>query len=80
MTNAATLQISTPSDRELVMTRVFDAPRNLVFDAMTKPELITRWYGPRGWTMLVCEVDETYTKLAELLSSMAAPLSTHSAR
>jgi uncharacterized protein YndB with AHSA1/START domain len=57
MTNTETLQISTPSDRELVMTRVFDAPRQLVFDAMTKPALITRWYGPRGWSMLVCEVD-----------------------
>jgi uncharacterized protein YndB with AHSA1/START domain len=57
MTNTGTVQIATPTDRELVMTRVFLAPRILVFDAMTKPELITRWYGPRGWTMLVCEVD-----------------------
>ena len=37
MTNTEALQIATPSERELVMTRVFDAPRNLVFDAMTKP-------------------------------------------
>ncbi len=40
------------------MTRVFDAPRTLVFDAHTKPELIQRWLlGPPGWAMPVCEVD-----------------------
>ena len=40
------------------MTRVFDAPRRLVFDAWTKPELLRRWLGVRaGWTMVVCEVD-----------------------
>ena len=57
MTNTETLQVTTPSERELVMTRVFDAPRNLVFDALTKPELIRRWYGPRGWSLAVCEID-----------------------
>ena len=58
MTNASTLQVTTPSDREIVMTRVFDAPRRLVFDAWTKPELIKRWLGVRaGWSMVVCEVD-----------------------
>ncbi len=55
-----TLKISTPSDREIEMTRVFDAPRNLVFDAYTKPELVRRWLlGPPGWTMTVCEIDLT---------------------
>jgi uncharacterized protein YndB with AHSA1/START domain len=40
------------------MTRVFDAPRSLVFDAWTKPELLKRWLGVRGgWTFAVCEVD-----------------------
>jgi len=40
------------------MTRVFDAPRALVFDAWTKPELLRRWLGVRaGWSMAVCEVD-----------------------
>jgi uncharacterized protein YndB with AHSA1/START domain len=40
------------------MSRVFDAPRNLVFDAWTKPELLERWLGVReGWSMVVCEVD-----------------------
>lgn len=54
----ATLEVTTPSDREIVMTRVFDAPRDLVFDAWTKPELLTRWLGVRnGWAFAVCEVD-----------------------
>ena len=55
-TNATTF--TTPSDREIAMTRVFDAPRTLVFDAHTKPEHVTRWMlGPDGWTMPVCEID-----------------------
>lgn len=58
MTNTETLQVTTPSEREIVMTRVFDAPRNLVFDAWTKPELLERWLGVRnGWSFAVCEVD-----------------------
>jgi uncharacterized protein YndB with AHSA1/START domain len=57
-TSKMTLQITTPSARELAMTRVFDAPRGLVFDAMTKPELVKQWLlGPPGWTMPVCEID-----------------------
>ncbi len=56
--NTGTLQVTTPSDREIAMTRVFDAPRRLVFDAWTKPELLKRWLGVReGWSMVVCEVD-----------------------
>jgi uncharacterized protein YndB with AHSA1/START domain len=56
--NTETLQVTTPSAREIVMTRVFDAPRELVFAALTKPELLARWLGVRnGWTMTVCEVD-----------------------
>jgi len=58
MKSTGTLQINTPSEREIAMTRVFDAPRNLVFEAFTKPELIKRWLlGPDGWSMPVCEVD-----------------------
>ena len=58
MTNIGLLEITTPSDREIAMMRVFDAPARLVFDAWTKPELIKRWLGVRaGWTMEVCEVD-----------------------
>ena len=55
--SAATLNVTTPTERELVMTRVFNAPRHLVFDALTRPELIRRWYGPAGWSMVVCEID-----------------------
>jgi uncharacterized protein YndB with AHSA1/START domain len=57
MKNTGTLQVTTPTDREVVLTRVFDAPRHLVFDAFTKPELLKRWFGPRGWSLVVCEVD-----------------------
>ncbi|MGH7629768.1 MAG: SRPBCC family protein [Gemmatimonadales bacterium] len=49
---------TTPSDRELVVTRVVDAPRRLVFEAWTKPEHLPHWMlGPEGWTMPVCEID-----------------------
>jgi uncharacterized protein YndB with AHSA1/START domain len=52
------LQVSTPSEREIAMTRVFNAPRRLVFDALTKPELVKQWLlGPPGWSMPVCEID-----------------------
>lgn len=58
MKNAEKLQVTTPSDRAVAMTRVFDAPRSLVFDALTKPELLKRWLGVRGgWSFAVCEVD-----------------------
>lgn len=57
MRNTGTLKVSTPTDREIVLTRVFDAPRELVFDAFTQPELLKLWFGPRGWSLVVCEVD-----------------------
>ena len=58
MTKTGDLKVTTPTDRELVMTRVFDAPRGMVFDALTKPELVPRWLlGPPGWTMPVCQID-----------------------
>ena len=51
-------KIYAPSDREIQVSRDFDAPRSLVFDAFTKPELVRRWLlGPPGWTMPVCEID-----------------------
>ncbi len=54
----AALTVTTPSERELVMTREFNAARGMVFDALTKPELVQRWLlGPPGWTMPVCEID-----------------------
>jgi uncharacterized protein YndB with AHSA1/START domain len=54
----AKLQVEARGERDIVMTREFDAPRELVYEAMTKPELIKRWLGTmEGWTMAVCEVD-----------------------
>lgn len=50
------LKVTTPADTEIQITRVFDAPRRLVWDAMTKPELLRRWlFGPPGWEMTICE-------------------------
>ncbi|MCY1031010.1 SRPBCC family protein [Corallococcus sp. BB11-1] len=58
MKSTGNLKVSTPSDLELTMTRIFNAPRRLVFDAHTKPELLKRWLGVhRGWSMAVCEID-----------------------
>src|SRR2546428_9607982 len=57
MKNTGTLKVTTPTEREIVLTRVFNAPRSLVFDALTRPELLKRWFGPRGWSLVVCEVD-----------------------
>ena len=48
---------SAPSDREIRITRVFDAPRQSVFQALTDPGRVPSWYGPRGWTLPVCEID-----------------------
>ena len=57
MKNTGTLQVTTPAERQIVLTRVFDAPRHLVFDALTRPELLERWFGPHGYSLAVCEVD-----------------------
>ncbi|HEV7489813.1 MAG TPA: SRPBCC family protein [Rhodanobacteraceae bacterium] len=57
MKNTGTLKVVAQGDREVLMTRVFDAPRQLVFDALTKPELLKRWFGPHGWTLVECDID-----------------------
>jgi uncharacterized protein YndB with AHSA1/START domain len=57
MLNTGTLRVTTPSDREVMMVRVFDAPRRMVFDAFTKCELLKRWFGPRGWSLVECQSD-----------------------
>lgn len=52
------LKVATRGEREIVMTRMFDAPRRLVFDAWTKPDLLKRWFGgPRGWSLVECDID-----------------------
>ena len=57
--NSDSYQTTTPSDREIVLTRLFDAPRALVFEAMTKPEHVRRWWGAldERYSMPVCEID-----------------------
>jgi uncharacterized protein YndB with AHSA1/START domain len=57
--NSASFKVTTPSDVEIRMTRLFDAPRHLVFAAMTKPEHVKRWWGRlgEGYSVPVCEID-----------------------
>jgi uncharacterized protein YndB with AHSA1/START domain len=50
-------QFALPSDREIQITRTFDAPRDLVWQMYTKAEHLQHWWGPEGWTLPVCEVD-----------------------
>jgi uncharacterized protein YndB with AHSA1/START domain len=55
---AGTVKLTTPSDREVAMTRIFDATRHLLFQAWTTPALLKRWlYGPEEWPLVVCELD-----------------------
>ena len=57
--NSETFKVSSPSETEIRLTRLFDAPRTLVFEAMVKPEHIRRWWGALGdgYSVPVCEVD-----------------------
>ena len=57
--NSSTFTVTTPSDQEIRMTRLFDAPRRLVFEAMTKPEHVKQWWGRlgEGYSVPVCEID-----------------------
>jgi uncharacterized protein YndB with AHSA1/START domain len=57
--NSDTFKLTTPSDREITITRLFDAPRRLVFDAMTIPEHVRRWWGilDDKHSVTVCEID-----------------------
>ena len=49
---------ATPTDTQIVITRVVDAPRHIVFGAWTNPKHVPQWLlGPEGWTMPVCEID-----------------------
>jgi uncharacterized protein YndB with AHSA1/START domain len=58
MNNVEGLKLTIRGEREIVMTRDLNAPRRLVFDAFTKPDLVKRWLlGPPGWSMPVCEID-----------------------
>jgi uncharacterized protein YndB with AHSA1/START domain len=57
--NSDSFKVTTPSDQEIRMTRLFNAPRQLVFEAMTKPEHVKRWWGclGEGYSVPVCEID-----------------------
>jgi uncharacterized protein YndB with AHSA1/START domain len=57
--NSESFQVSTPSDQEIRMTRLFNAPRRLVFEAMTQPEHVKQWWGRlgEGYSVPVCEID-----------------------
>ncbi|MET0576796.1 MAG: SRPBCC family protein [Mesorhizobium sp.] len=58
MNSFVTVEVTTPSDREIRMMRHFQAPRELVFDAWTVPALLKRWlHGPAGWKLAVCQID-----------------------
>ena len=58
MPSTRNLDVSFQGEREIVLTRAFEAPRELVFDCFTKPELVKRWlFGPADWSLPVCEID-----------------------
>lgn len=55
--NDLTLQVTTPSDHEIMLTRTLNAPRKLVWEAVTKPEHVRRWYGCSAFTLSTCDID-----------------------
>ncbi len=57
--NSDSFSVTTPSDQEIRLTRLFNAPRHLVFEAMTKPEHVKEWWGRlgEGYSVPVCEID-----------------------
>ena len=57
MQNTGTLTVTLPGECEIALTRTFNAPRHLVHRAFSEPQLLRRWFGPRGWTLVTCEID-----------------------
>ncbi len=57
MTENKKTQLTLPSDQEILVTRTFDAPRELVWQMWTMAEHLQHWWGPEGWTLPICEVD-----------------------
>lgn len=58
MTMPSSVTVTLPNDREIRVSREFDAPRSLVYEAHTQPDLVKKWLlGPPGWTMPVCNID-----------------------
>lgn len=55
----ATVKVTTPTDREILISREFDAPREIVWEALSTPAFLRRWLlGPPGWEMTVCEDEQ----------------------
>src|SRR3981081_208155 len=57
MKNAGKFKVTTLSDCEILLTRIFDAPRAAVFEAWTKPEHVKHWWDPSGVPLYACEID-----------------------
>lgn len=57
MSTHVSVNVTLSSDCEIMLTRLFDAPRSLVFDCYTKPDLLKRWMAPEGWQLVVCDND-----------------------
>lgn len=56
-TNFGAVEVTLPGDRQIVITRSFDAPRAIVFEAWTRAEHVTHWWDPAGLPLLICEID-----------------------
>ncbi|MDX1413520.1 MAG: SRPBCC domain-containing protein [Candidatus Promineifilaceae bacterium] len=57
MNEKSKTQVTMPTDEEIVVTRTFDAPRSLVWEVWTQAKHLKEWWGPKGWTLPVCDVD-----------------------
>lgn len=57
MKNTGTLAVSLPSDCEIALTRIFNAPRQVVYRAFSEPQILKRWFGPHGWTLVTCKIE-----------------------
>lgn len=57
LTDNTKTHLTLPSDQEILITRTFDAPRDLVWQMWTKAEHLQHWWGPEGWTLPICEMD-----------------------
>ncbi|MCB0014607.1 MAG: SRPBCC domain-containing protein, partial [Anaerolineales bacterium] len=57
MSETMKTQLTTPSEREMLVTRTFDAPRDLVWQMWTRAEHLKHWWGPDGWSLPICEID-----------------------
>lgn len=57
MTEKTKTQVTLPSEQEILITRTFNAPRDVVWQMWTKAEHLQNWWGPEGWTLPVCEID-----------------------